>query len=63
MVRMLVLEVLEDAGYTSLEASDGAFALEILRSGVQVDLRVTDLGVPVMNGRQLLNPISGPYRA
>jgi PAS domain S-box-containing protein len=53
MVRMLVLDVMEDAGYLSLEAQDGASALEILRSNVQVDLLITDVGMPNMNGRQL----------
>jgi CheY-like chemotaxis protein len=53
MVRMLVLDVLEEAGYASLEAQDGASALKILRSNVQVDLLITDVGMPNMNGRQL----------
>jgi CheY-like chemotaxis protein len=53
MVRMLVLDALEDAGYASLEAQDGASALEILRSNVKVDLLITDVGMPNMNGRQL----------
>ena len=53
MVRMVVLEVLEDLGCASLEASDGAVALEILRSDTRVDLLITDVGMPNMNGRQL----------
>ena len=53
MVRMLVREVLDDFGFTSLEAGDGAAALEILRSDASVDLLVTDVGMPNMNGRQL----------
>lgn len=53
MIRMLVLEVLEDLGFGSLEAADGASALEILRSDVPVDLLVTDVGMPNMNGREL----------
>ena len=53
MVRMVVLDVLEDLSYASLEARDGAAALEILRSGARVDLLVTDVGMPNMNGRQL----------
>jgi CheY-like chemotaxis protein len=53
MVRMLVLEVLEEMGYASLEAGDCASALEILRSDKLIDLLVTDVGMPNMNGRQL----------
>ena len=53
MVRMLVLEVLEDLGLRSLEAGSGLSALEILRSDAPVDLLITDVGMPNMNGRQL----------
>jgi PAS domain S-box-containing protein len=54
VVRMLVIEVLEDLGYTSLEAVDGASGLKILRSSARIDLLVTDVGLPGgMNGRQL----------
>ncbi len=52
-VRMLVTEVLEELGYTTLEAADGPAALHILRSAVPVDLLVTDVGLPGMNGGQL----------
>ena len=53
-VRMLVKEVLEDLGYTAIEAADGAAGLKVLRSDVRVDLLVTDVGLPGgMNGRQL----------
>ena len=55
MVRMLVVEALGDLKYVSLEASDGAAALEVLRSAARVDLLVTDVGMPNMNGRQLEN--------
>lgn len=53
MVRMLVLDVLQEASYPSLDAQDGASALEILRSNVPVDLLITDVGMPNMNGRRL----------
>lgn len=53
MIRMVVLEVLEDLGCASLEAGDGVVALEILRSQATVDLLITDVGMPNMNGRQL----------
>ena len=53
-VRMLVTEILEDLGYTAIEAADGAAALQVLRSNARVDLLVTDVGLPGgMNGRQL----------
>lgn len=53
-VRMLAAEVLEDLGFTVLEASDGASGLKILQSSARMDLLVTDVGLPGgMNGRQL----------
>ncbi|WP_375454396.1 ATP-binding protein [uncultured Methylobacterium sp.] len=53
-VRMLVTEVLEDLGYTAIEAVDGSGALKVLQSNVRLDLLVTDVGLPGgMNGRQV----------
>lgn len=53
-VRMLVIDVLEDLGFTVLEAGDGAAGLRILQSDTPVDLLVSDVGLPGgMNGRQL----------
>jgi CheY-like chemotaxis protein len=52
-VRELVLDMLAEFGYRALEAGDGAAALKILRSGERVDLLLTDLGLPGMNGRAL----------
>jgi CheY-like chemotaxis protein len=51
---MLVMEVLEDLGYTAIEAPDGAAGLKLLQSGIRIDLLVTDVGLPGgMNGRQV----------
>ena len=53
-VRMLVKEVLQDLGYTALEASDGRSGARLLQSHGRIDLLVTDVGLPGgMNGRQL----------
>jgi PAS domain S-box-containing protein len=54
LVRMIATEQLEDLGYTVLEAEDGRSALEILKSDRQINLLITDVGLPNgMNGRQL----------
>jgi PAS domain S-box-containing protein len=54
IVRLLIVEVLEEAGYTALEAEDGPSGLKILNSGAPVDLLITDVGLPGgMNGRQV----------
>jgi DNA-binding NtrC family response regulator len=53
-IRMLVREVLEQAGYGVVEAEDGPGALRILQSPARIDLLVTDVGLPGgLNGRQL----------
>jgi len=52
-VRMLVVETLTDLGYTALEAADGTAALRLLAAERHIDLLVTDVGLPGMNGRQL----------
>ena len=53
-VRMLIAEVLDDLGYTAVEAADGPAGLAVLGSDARVDLLVTDVGLPGgMNGRQL----------
>jgi PAS domain S-box-containing protein len=52
-VRMLALDLLKELGYRSYEAEDAKSALRILESSVRVDLLVTDVGLPGMNGRQL----------
>jgi PAS domain S-box-containing protein len=53
VVRGLVVEVLDELGYRALEAADGPAGLEILRTNKRVDLLVTDIGLPGLNGRQL----------
>ena len=53
LVRMVVVETLRDAGYEVLEAGDGMEALEVLRKS-PVDLMMTDIQMPRMNGYQLV---------
>jgi PAS domain S-box-containing protein len=53
-VRELVVEVLEEAGYTAIEAGDGPAGLKVLQSEARIDLLITDVGLPGgMNGRQV----------
>ncbi|TWD52106.1 PAS domain-containing sensor histidine kinase [Pseudomonas sp. SJZ131] len=52
-VRMLVLNLLNELGYHAHEAEDARAALPLLESDLRVDLLVTDVGLPGMNGRQL----------
>ena len=52
-VRLIISNVLQDLGYACLEASDGQAALPILMSNTPLDLLITDVGLPGMNGRQI----------
>ena len=53
VVRGVILEMLAGQGYRTLEAVDGPSGLKILRSNERIDLLVTDIGLPGMNGRQV----------
>jgi PAS domain S-box-containing protein len=53
VVRGVIVEMLQDEGYRVLEAIDGPAGLRILRQEMRIDLLVTDVGLPGMNGRQL----------
>jgi len=53
VVRGVIIEMLQDQGYRALEAVDGPSGLRILRLNARIDLLVTDVGLPGMNGRQL----------
>ncbi|HLH17991.1 MAG TPA: ATP-binding protein [Bryobacteraceae bacterium] len=52
-VRTLVCGMLEQLGYTVLQAADGHEALRILERQGHVDLLLTDAIMPVMSGREL----------
>ncbi|WP_415846019.1 PAS domain S-box protein [Stutzerimonas zhaodongensis] len=52
-VRMLVVEVLQELGYQVLEAVDGNTAQPYLKGDQRIDLLVSDIGLPGINGRQL----------
>jgi CheY-like chemotaxis protein len=53
-VRVLITDILEELGFTAIEASDSAAGLKILLSDRRIDLLVTDVGLPGgMNGRQM----------
>ncbi len=60
-VRMLMVDVLQELGYSTLEAADSKAALSYLQSSKRVDLLVSDVGLPGLNGRQLAE-IARQYR-
>ena len=52
-VRVLVSAVLKELGYGFVEACDADTAVPIIESGQRIDLMISDVGLPGMNGRQL----------
>jgi PAS domain S-box-containing protein len=53
-IRHLIDEVLGEAGYTVIGAGDGAAGIKMLQAGTQVELLITDVGLPNgMNGREV----------
>ncbi|TNB83404.1 response regulator [Pseudomonas sp. Fig-3] len=54
IVRMLIVDVLEELEYQVLEADGCEQALAYLRNDAQpIALMMTDIGLPVMDGREL----------
>jgi len=64
LIRMATVDMLEQIGFSAAEAGDGAEALALLQADPAIEILLTDLGLPGMNGRQLveealrLNPAS-----
>lgn len=57
-VRRLVARVLEREGYTVFEADDGADALDLIRVKARVDVVVTDIVMPRVNGVELMQALA-----
>jgi CheY-like chemotaxis protein len=57
-VRTLARAILEQAGYTVIEAADGANAVDRFREqGSRIDLAILDVMMPVKNGREAYREI------
>ena len=56
-IRDLLREALFDAGYIVCHASNGTQGLAIARAEPRLDLLVTDVGLPGLNGRQLADAV------
>jgi PAS domain S-box-containing protein len=54
-VRLFSVETLRELGFTVLEASDGPTALRTLEQHREVKLLFTDVGLPGLNGRELVD--------
>ncbi len=57
LLRDLVVETLVEAGYRVRAAIDGSTGLQQLLGAAAVDLLVTDVGLPGLNGRQMVDAV------
>ncbi|MDE2184409.1 MAG: response regulator [Alphaproteobacteria bacterium] len=53
LVRILIVEALTEAGHTVVEACDGEVALAIVKSTPDLDIVVSDVRMPKMDGFSL----------
>ncbi|WP_245446946.1 hybrid sensor histidine kinase/response regulator [Methylobacterium sp. 17Sr1-1] len=54
-VRTLIGETLTELGYRVIEAPDGQTGLRLLEAPGRIDLVVTDVGLPGLNGRRMID--------
>jgi CheY-like chemotaxis protein/anti-sigma regulatory factor (Ser/Thr protein kinase) len=57
LIRMTTVDMVEQIGFDAAEASDAGEALAILQKDQSFDILLTDLGLPGMNGRQLVEEV------
>lgn len=53
LIAMGTTAMLEDLGHEVLAAGSGAHAVDMLKSGTEIDLLITDFSMPRMNGAEL----------
>jgi PAS domain S-box-containing protein len=57
-VREYIVSALTQLGYSALEAADASTALSVIERHPEVDILLTDVGLPGINGRQLAEEVS-----
>ena len=62
-LRTLMVRTLSEKGYRTLQASDGIEALELLAADPEIELVVTDIVMPRMNGVELAQQLAASARA
>src|SRR3954453_8649732 len=61
-LRTLMVRTLSEKGYRTREAGDGIEALEVLASDPEIELVVTDIVMPRMNGVELAQELAASAR-
>ena len=59
IIRLQLTTVLEKNGYEAVQASTGTEALELAKSRSDIQLVITDVNMPGMNGLTLLSELRG----
>ena len=57
LIRMTTVDMVEQIGFDAIEAADASEALALLQKDDAVTILLTDLGLPGMNGRQLVEEV------
>lgn len=57
VMRRIVRAALQPLGFETVEAGDGRAALDVLESGVEVDLCCVDWNMPVMDGLSFVTAV------
>ena len=57
LIRMTTVDMVEQIGFDAIEAADASEALALLQKDEAVTILLTDLGLPGMNGRQLVEEV------
>ncbi|HEY0105945.1 MAG TPA: CHASE3 domain-containing protein [Rhizomicrobium sp.] len=55
LIRMTTIDMAQEIGFDTAEAGDATEALSLLHADPAIDILLTDLGLPGMNGRQLVD--------
>lgn len=61
--RRVIIQLLQQAGFKTLEASDGAQAIQLFTRTPDIRLVTLDLDMPSMNGFQVLEALRSPDKA